>query len=244
LHLSNEIQKRLDDLNSNVKLATKFDGTFPNKYSFIQNGERRFRTEFAMTDNVYSIVLFECTYKFDYENCFARGLFTDINKLTIVIDLWVDKQKDIFEISDIFNELEIFVDFEVKNSNIEIDQAWTKVKNMFFNETEFWKQREWKKRYVEILSQAKRHKEFENYFPFTSHYWLRFSLDKEIMKTWILNIYIVPTYDRPEKDFYVSFSEKPMSGQFFGTVQKALDFYAEKLKENLPIKWDENSPIK
>jgi hypothetical protein len=238
VHLSQEIQNRLDILNSNVKLASTIDGTFPETYSFLQKGERQFRIEFASTDKEFSIVLFERTDNLNYENCFARGIFNNLERLASLIDLWVDKQKDILEIKDSFEELELFTDFEIKNSNIEIDRAWTKVKNMFFNTNQFWTDIEWSERYLNMLFEAKKHKSFENYFPFTSHYWLRFSLDKKLTETWILSLYIIATFDRKEKDYYVSFSEKSMSGEFFDTLEEALDFYAEKLLHIKPIKWD------
>ncbi len=245
VHLSNEIQRRLDKLNSNVKLASTIDGTFPDKYSFYNKLGRSFRTVFASTNNDFSIVLYERTDKQNHENCFARGLFTDLDRLATVIDLWVDKQKSISEIKNKFEELELYLDFEIKNANHDIDMAWTKVKNMLFNDTEFWKQTEWNERYLEMLNEAKRHKSFENYFPFTTHYWLRFSIDKDIKETWTLDTYIIPTKYSNEVPntlgkFYVSFNDKPMGGQFFETAKEGLDFYADKLKETKPTKWDRN----
>lgn len=242
MHLSTELQKQLDRLNSSVQLASTIDGTFPDRYAFYNKQGRSFRTEFASTDNEFSIVLFERTSEQNYETCFARGLFYDIARLATVIDLWVEKQKSIVEIEKLFEELELFEDFEFKNSNIDIDKAWTKVKNMFFNDTEFWKFSEWKDRYIELLSEAKKHKAFESYFPFTSHYWLRFSIDKHIKETWTLDTYIIPTMYSDEipitvRKFYVSYNDKPMGGQFFDTAREALDFYAEKLKETRPIRW-------
>lgn len=232
-------------MKSNVKLASTIDETFPDKYSFYKNSGRSFRTEFGSTKKEFSIVLYERTDKQNYENCFARGIFTDLDRLVVVIDLWVDKQKDTLEFKSKFDELELYSDFEIKNPNQDIDRAWTKVKNMFFNDTEFWKQTEWKERYLEMLNEAKRHKSFENYFPFTSHYWLRFSVDKDLKETWTLNTYIIPTMYSEEVPktlgkFYVSFNDKPMGGQFFETVKEGLDFYADKLKEKKPIQWDKN----
>ena len=245
MHLSNEIQRQLDKLKSNVKLASTIDGTFPDKYSFSNKTGRSFRTEFASTDKNFSIVLFERTDKQNYEDCFARGLFNDLDRLAAVIDLWVDKQNSISEIKSKFDELEHYSDFEFNNPNPNIDKAWTKVKNMFFNNTKFWKETEWNKRYLEMLNEAKRHKAFENYFPFTSHYWLRFSIDKEIKETWPLDTYIIPTMYSVEVPntlgkFYVSYNDKLMGGQFFETAKEALDFYAEKLKEKKPIQWDKS----
>lgn len=245
MHLSNEIQNRLDKLKSNVKLASTIDGTFPDKYAFYNQIGRSFRIKFASKDEEYSVILYERTDKQNYENCFARGLFTNLDKLTTVIDLWVDKLKEISEIKSQFDELELYSDFEIKNPNQDIDKAWTKVKNMLFNDTEFWNQCEWKERYLEMLNEAKRHIAFENYFPFTSHYWLRFSIDKDIKETWTLDTYIIPTMYSDEipkslGKFYVSYNDKPMGGQFFETVKEALDFYADKLKKKKPIKWNNN----
>lgn len=243
MHLSNEIQRRLKDLNSNVELASTIDGTFPNRYSFYNRLGKSFRTEFASTDNNFSIALYERTDKQNYENCFARGLFTDLDRLTAVINSWVAKQEDIKEIKGKFDELELYSDFEIKNPNRDIDKAWTKVKNMFFNDTKFWKQNEWNDRYLEMLIEAKRHNAFDNYFPFTSHYCLRFSIDKEMKETWTLDTYIIPTMyssgvPKTLGKFYVSYNDKPTGGQYFETANKGLDFYAKKLKEIEATNWE------
>jgi len=245
VHLSTEIQKRLDRLNSSVKLASTIDGTLPERYSYYNKPGKTFGAEFGPTEASFSIVLLEKTDGQKYENCFARGLFTDLDRLATVIDLWVDKQSDIDIIKKEFPEIELYLDFEFKNTNDDIDKAWTKVKNMFFNDNGFWQFSEWKERYFELLNEAKKHIAFENYFPFTSHYWLRFSIDKDIKETWMLDTYIVPTMYSDEVPntlgkFYVSYNDKPMGGQFFETAKEGLDFYAEKLKETKPIKWVTN----
>lgn len=242
MHLSNEIQKRLDILKSNVKLASTVDGTFPDQYSFYDKPGKSFRTEFGLTHNEFSIVLYERTSTQIYQNCFARGLFNDLDRLASVIDLWVDKQKDISIIKSEFDELELYADFDHKNPNPDIDKAWTKVKNMFFNDTAYWKAVEWNQRYLALLQEANRHKSLEDYFPFTSHDWLRFSIDKDMKEVWTLETYITPVMYSDEVPktvgkFYVSYNDTPMGGQFFETVKEALDFYAEKLKATKPVKW-------
>lgn len=188
------------------------------------------------------MVLFERTPALNYENCFARRLFYDIAGMATVIDLWVDKQKTITEIKEHFKELELFEDFECKNADNDIEKAWRKIKNMFFNDTQFWDFSEWKNRYVELLVEAKKHQAFQQYFPFTSHYWLRFSIDKQMNETWTLNTYIIPAMYSEEipttvGKFYVSYNDKPMGGKYFETVKEALDFYAQKLREIKPIRW-------
>lgn len=181
----------------------------------------------------------------NYENCLARAVFKDINKFARLIDLWVDKHTEIEKLSSEFSELELFKPFSFRHINPDIEAAWIKVKNMKFNNLLFWEDTDWNDRYEIMLDEAKRHKDFENYFPFTSHYWLRFSIDKEIKETWTLDTYIIPTmYSDEVPDtlgkFYVSFNDQPMGGQFFGTAKEGLDFYAKKLNETKPIKWDRN----
>ncbi|MBS1507048.1 MAG: hypothetical protein JSS79_10420 [Bacteroidetes bacterium] len=242
MHLSKEIQGRLNKLNSGLTLSTTIDGTSPDTYSFYKNLGRSFRTEFAGSDKQFSIVLFERDNKQKHENCFARGLFSDLDRLTGTIKRWVVDQDNINEVKSDYEELELYSDFDFKNENLEIEKAWDKVKNMFFNNTEFWKQPEWNNRYLEMLTAAKNHQAFQNYFPFTSHYWLRFSIDKDIQETWTLDTYIIPTMYSKEipkssGKFYVSYNDKPLGGQFFNHIKDALDFYADKLREKEPTKW-------
>jgi hypothetical protein len=245
MHLSKEIQERLDRLKSSVQLASTIDGMFPDKYSFCNKSGKSFRVKFGTAETVFSIVLYERTDNENYENCFARGLFKNLDRLATVIDLWAGKQRDMAVIKKEFSELELYPDFQFRNPNTSIDNAWTKVKNMFFNDNEFWKDIEWKERYFELLNEAKRHKAFANYFPFTSHYWLRFSIDGDNTETWMLDTYIIPTMfsnkaPNTAGKFYVSYNDKPMGGNFFETAKEGLDFYAEKLKETGPIKWSTN----
>jgi len=242
VQLSNDLQLQLDNLNSKVQLATIIDGTFPTEYAFIGGDGRQFRTEFASNRTEFSVVLFERTPNLNYENCFARAVIRDLNKLARLIDLWVDKHTDIEKLSCEFSELELFKPFSFIHDNPAIEAAWIKVKNMKFNTPVFWKDTDWNDRYEIMLEAAKRHKGFATYFPFTSHYWLRFSIDKDIKETWTLDTYMIPTMYSIEVPktlgkFYVSFNDKPIGGQFFATVKDGLDFYAEKLIETKPIKW-------
>lgn len=242
MHLSNELQSELEKIESSVKVNATIYGTFPENSAFYHDGNRKFITEYAVTQNQFSIVLYEWCNELKYNHCFARGLFTDIERLARVIDLWVDRQVEATVIKTQFDELEIFQDFELRNTDPRIDFAWKKVKNMIFNDLTYWKTPEWNTRYLELLNHAKKHKEFITLFPFTSHYWLRFSVDKDKKETWTLNTYIFPTMyseEIPETigRYYVSYNDEPMGGKFFDNVNMALDFYAEKLKETKPIRW-------
>ncbi len=243
MHFSKEIQRVLIRTNSNVELAKTIDGILPNQYAFYNKKGRSFRAEFARTEKEFSIVLFERTEKQNYELCFARGLFNDIKRLSKVIDFWVGVQKPIHYIKSEFNELEIYKNFDFKNSNPDIEKAWNKVQNMFFNDAEFWENVEWKSRYLKMLIGAKKHNEFTDLFPFTSHYWLRFSPRKDfITECWPLDTYIVPIFHSNELpkelgNYYVS-TEENKDGNYFSDLNEALDFYASKLKEIEPIKWN------
>jgi len=242
VHLSAELQNELDKLNSSVELAATINGAFPDRYAFYGKEGKSFRTEFAATENEFSIVLFVTAGKLKYENCFARGLFHDIKSLAAVIDLWVGKRKDIQEIKTQFDELELYREFETKNANPRVEKAWTKVKNMHFNDTLFWRDTDWNERYLEMITEAKQHPSFQNLFPFTSHRMLRFSVDSELHETWVLGIHIVPTmYSKEVPEilgkFYVSYNDQPMGGRFFNSAKQALDFYAKKLDEIKPIRW-------
>jgi hypothetical protein len=237
MHLSRELEKQLGQMNSQVKLASTVDGSFPEEYAFIHKGKRKFRTEFASTKREFSLILYESTNKQEYENCFARGLFTDIGRLANAIDYWSGKCKPIPELEESFTELELFKEPDFKNLGIEIQKAWRKIYNMFFNDSVYWKTPDWNSRYLEMLSEAKTHHAFQNYFPFTSHYLLRFSVDKQLHETWDLTVYITPTINTSGGNFYVSYKDESMSGRYFETVKDALDFYAEKLKEIKPTKW-------
>ncbi len=243
MHLSNELQKRLDNLRSNVKLASTIDRILPDKYSFNIQSARTFTAEFASSDKDFSIVLCERTDKQNFNYCFARGLFTDLDKLASVIDCWVDKQYDILELKMNFNELELYQNFEFKNSNQDIENKWVKIKNLFFNDTQFWMQEEWKARYIEMLNEAKQYKDFQNYFPYTSHYFLKFSKNRDLTEVWSNYIYIIPTMYSAEipntlGKFYVSVNEVPMSGHFFETCKEGLDFYSRKLNEVQTINYN------
>jgi hypothetical protein len=142
VNLSIEIQKELDELKSNVKLASTIYGDLPDKYAFHKSIGRSFRVQFADNNYTFSIVLFEKKQNLNYEYCYARAIINDINRLAKIIKLWVEKEQDIKDIKDRFYELELFVDFDFNNPNIDIDNAWTKIRNIFFNDTEFWQETE------------------------------------------------------------------------------------------------------
>ncbi|MEO3407165.1 DUF6193 family natural product biosynthesis protein [Mucilaginibacter sp. CAU 1740] len=235
MNLTIQLQEQLNNLKLRTKLSACDDGHFPAQYAFIRGGERQMRTEFAATNQQYSIVLYERTDKYKHEICFARGIFNSLERLAIVIDLWVDRLKDANEISDQFQELELYKSFSFKNPDPAIDKAWEKVKNMQFNDTEYWKKPEWQARYSEMLNAAKHYGVFKNLYPFTSHYALRFSKDESIRKVWNLFLNIEPSWHTNEKAFRVSYGEKDV--EVFDDINDALDFFATKMEEIVPLRY-------
>lgn len=235
MHLSKELQNRLDSISSKVMLAKTIDGTFPADYSFMSGNGRQFRTEFGSSLTDFSIVLFERSTNLNYENCYARAVFKDLDKLARLIDLWVDKQVSVDKLAKEFSELELFRPFSPRHDNPDIEASWTKVKNMKFNETTFWKKTEWNERYEIMLLKAKEHKGFQNYFPFTSHYNLRFSVNKEITITWTLPLSIIPCVDTSKGLYEVSLSDSDT--KYFKDINVALDFFADTLKQIAPTDW-------
>ncbi|MBK9248338.1 MAG: hypothetical protein IPM69_09570 [Ignavibacteria bacterium] len=200
---------------------------------------RDYRVKYAKPLEKYALVLFERTDEKNYEMCYARGLFNDRLEIKGVVDLWVKKQIDIAEIKRSYEELEIYQDFEYRNPNPDIDKAWTKVKNMFFNDEDFWEHAEWKRCYIELLKELKDNKAFEKLYPFTTHYWLRFSIDKNIKETWELDTYIFPTVycdevPRTLDKFYISFGENLQDRQYFAELKEAVNFYANYLNTPPP----------
>lgn len=237
VNLTVELQKHLLELGSNATLAATQDGNFPENYAFVRTARRQIRTEFASSKNEYSVVFFERTDAFKYENCFGRGLFNNMDDLAVAIDYWVGKSTDILEIKNRFSQIELFVDFEKNNPNDDIEQAWTKVKNRFFNDVKFWKSKEWNNKYLQLLNETKAHEAFRDYYPFTSHDYLRFSIDKLLQETWTLDYYVAVPFDFSKGEIFVSKSFHPQQGIYFNTISEGLDFYAGRLKDNQPIKW-------
>jgi hypothetical protein len=245
MHLSKELQKQLDKINSTVRLSTTIDGILPNKYAFLRSDNgRNFRINFANSENEFSTIFYERTNQLKYENCFGRAIFDDLAKLASAIDLWIDKNLSIDFLKEQFPEIETFEPFDFRHDNSDIEAAWIKVQNMFFNDEFFWKDKEWRHRYHQMLLEAKKKKDFHNYFPFTSHYWLRFSIDKDITETWPLGLHIMPTIDTSKGQYYVGVSDENKDGYFFDNIADALNFYSKKLNETKPTKWLDTKAIR
>lgn len=239
MHLSNEIQNKLKNFNSNIKLEFKeaihginINSTIA-RCAFEKYG-RNFIAGFAKSNIDFFVILFENKHKYIYFDCFARAYITDIEELVDIIYLWVDRELNISEIKELHNEVELFEEFEFKNLNNEINEAWRKIKNLFFFDEGFWNYTEWKSRYLDLLIKANKHKVLRNYYPTTSHMWLKFHLTKECIEPWSHDLIIFPFWIEDNSvilkyKYFVSYTDK-IIGQF-KSVDEGLDFLSEKILE-------------
>ncbi len=239
MHLSNELQKKLKTINSSIELAKTIEEELPFSYAFFHpTGERNFRVSFGKNKNQFSILLFDRTEKRNHEICYLRGIFNSMDDLAKVIKNWIEDEEEIDELANSFSNLERYKFDEIKNINDEIEVRWKYVRNSIFNNSEFWKNRNWEERYFEMIDKAKRKEEWKDYYPFTSHDMLRFSLDNEIKYTWVLSLNIIPSRDITKGNYKVSVPKEETNEEYyFDKLEDAIEFYDMRLKENQPVRW-------
>jgi len=239
MHLSNELQKLLKLNNSSIELAKNIDGELPASYAFfsLEYG-RNFRIYYARQNRECSILLFERTKQRDYEICYLRGLFDSLEKIVLLLKYWMEEEEKVKEIADRFEELEVFEFDDFEHPNKEINEKWRYIENRIFNRDRFWKNRDFEERYSKMVKYAKRKEEWKNLFPFTSHDWLRFSLNKALTHSWVLGLHIIPTWTTEEGKYYVGVPElENKRGRCFEKLEDAIEFYDKKLNEYQPTKW-------
>lgn len=239
MQLSKELQKHLELVNSRIELAKTIDNELPENYAFYKPlGRKNFRVEFGETQNDYSVVLFERTNNRNYEMCYFRGIINSLDRLSELINDWIEDNMSIELIDEKFPELEQFQSDEYECPNEEIERMWNYIKNTAFNDTEFWKHKDWEERFVKLVAVAKRKEEWKKYYPFTSHYMLRFSLDSKLQHTWELDLNLVPAHDTRKGKYIVNVPEIPNGkSYYFVKLEEATNFYDRKMKEYQPIKW-------
>ena len=240
MHLSNELQKHLKKIGSSIELAKTIDKESPSNYAFYEpQKERNFRVYFGDKKSQFSIVFFERTKEKNYEICHLRGLFNSIIELAKAIKNWTEDENEIEEIANRFSNLEKYQFDDFENPDSRIDARWKYVRNSFFNDNKFWKNKNREERYFKMVDSAKRKDEWKNYYPFTSHYMLRFSLDNEIRHTWVLDLNIIPSWDLSKGNYKVNVPEEEnKEGFYFDKLEDAIEFYDIKLKEHQPFKWN------
>ena len=237
MNLTKEIQTKLQKLGSKIELSKIVGNKQPYNYAFDRgNTKRSFTVEFGKSKNEYSIVLFEKIKDLNYSFCHFRGVFNSLDRISKLIIEWNEKNEDISIIKKNFNELEQFEFFKLKNKNPEIEKYWNKIKNSIFFDCGYWKNEEWNNRYIYMLEKLKSEKYFENYYPFTSVMWLRFSLNKELTKTWELDLFIVPSVEKKIGNYVVGVP-KSKEPKYFKNLETAIEFYKEKLNEHKIYNW-------
>lgn len=245
MHLSNELQKLLRLNNSSIELAKTIDGELPSNYAFFQpqaKGERNFRIQYGQHIEEFSIILFDRAGHRGYETCYFRGLFKSLETIAQLLKDWIDKKEEKKKITSKFSELEVFELDEFEHPNKAIEEEWRYVKNHIFNNPKFWDNRDYEERYYSMLKLAKKKEAWRSYIPFTSHDWLRFSLNKELTDTWVLGLHIIPTWTTENGKYYVGVPESESKGGcFFEEVEAAIEFYDKKLNEYQPVKWSERN---
>ena len=168
---------------------------------------------------------------------YLTGVFESLERIAVVLQYWINRDLKLKEFTERFNELEAFKFDDFEHPNEEIEQRWIYIENRIFNRHWFWKNRDYEERYSKMVRLAKRKKEWIHLFPFTSLDLLRFSLNKALTHSWVLGLHIVPTRTTERGKYYVGVSESEnKEGYFFEKLEKAISFYAEKLKEHQPTK--------
>lgn len=245
MHLSKDLQKELKLAGTSIALAKTIDGELPANYAFFQletEGERNFRIQQGQHIEEISIILFDRAGDSAYEICYFRGLFKSLARIAQLLKNWIEKGEEIEKIASEFKELEVFEFDEFEHPNKEIEEKWRYTKNRIFNNPKFWNNRDYEERYYSMLKLAKRKESWKKYFPFTSHDLLRFSLNKELTYTWVLDLNIMPTWTTEKGKYRVGVPEmESKEGYFFEEVEAAIEFYGKKLNEYQPVKWNERN---
>jgi hypothetical protein len=118
----------------------------------------------------------------------------------------------------------------------EIEAAWLKLENNI-SEAALRRDSDWFRLYKEIITAAKQHLYFQNYFPLTSHYCLRFSVDKHLHESWPFFYSIEPADNGAKENYRVHTSMDEVNTRYFADVHSALDFLADLMRNNDPVKW-------
>jgi hypothetical protein len=237
MYLTQHLQNNLDKIGSSIILATTSDGKSPSDYAFHNPiRERNFRVNFGNTIQEYTVVLFDRTKTRDYEICYLRGKFSSIKRLAKSIQMWIEVEEKVQVIASCFPELETFQFDSYKNPNPLIEARWQYIQNKVFNNAHFENNKEWENRYSKMIAAAKRKKEWETYFPFTSLHLLRFSLDNNLRNTWV-ELHITPTMNDESGNYHVGVpSTENKQGFTFQKLEEAIDFFDLKLNDYHPIK--------
>jgi len=239
MNLTKELIRKLDKRSARAKPSLRMDGSFAEDHAFLfPELGKGFVFEKTDTKDKYAFTLIERKSKLDYSFCHARGFVIGYDEIVDLIIEWCDKDTCVEELSLRNSEMVPFKPLLPKHNNRKIEEAWVKVKNSTFNDTGFWKRIERLDLNDKIIVAAREMAEYENYFPFTSHDNLRFSIDEMLTETWALSLAIQPSGDFKKGNYMVSYKEDYNEPpEYFYDVKKALCFLNEKMLEQKPVKW-------
>ncbi|MEM6803791.1 MAG: hypothetical protein AAF696_20465 [Bacteroidota bacterium] len=239
MHLSKELQQALKRLGSSIELAKTIEGDLPENYVYYYpDTDRNFRLDFTRSTEEYALVLFDKMEVLNYEFCQLRGLFTSLSEVALLLKNWIEDAYSMDKLASSFPGLESFELDEYEHPDPTIEARWRYVKNRIFNDTAFWKQRDWEERYMKMLHSAKRKEAWKNYYPFTSHNLLRFSLNNELTYVWELSLSLVPCWNTERGNYQLGLPEAEKNKMlYFDKLEDAINSFEEKLKEYAPRKY-------
>ena len=128
------------------------------------------------------------------------------------------------------------VPYNINDMDSEIEAAWCKVENDILYASSCRNSR-WLNLYRDIISAAKQHSYFQSHFPLTSHYCLRFSVDKNLHESWPFFCSIEPADNGAEENYRVHTSMDDLDDRYFVDVHSALDFLADLMRSKGSVKW-------
>ena len=238
-NLTINLQKTLDAIDSSVKLAETIDGTKPNDYAFFHpEKDRDFSVKISTSGKKHILSLSE--HQRDLELSFQfyhfKGTIDSIERTAQLIKDWVDLEEGIDKISLNYPEIGRFEVYTRQHPNTKIEKYWLKVKNKIFRDYSE-ENEDYKERYYQMLDMAKMRQEWQNYYPFTSLNWLRFSLNEELTHTWELNLHMGATWTTEKGLYYVTIPKEENRENifYFQNPEDTIEFYSQKLKEYNPI---------
>lgn len=228
MDLSENLQLELKNIGSKIQLAQVANP----EYATLRSNGRNFNVKYNY-DNTYLIRLCEENLLYKYNFCHGKIVINNLLDVAQIASKWIDESIQIILLKGKYKNLLLFEALP-SHDNPTIENYWIKIQNRLFA----WAFNNSKdKFYFELIKNAKKHFAFTNYFPFTSHDSLRFSLDEKITHTWTLD-HVIDVYETQDGYKYgVTLSFENGEKRLFEDVNAALDFYAEILKTNPPINW-------
>ncbi|MCU0354352.1 MAG: hypothetical protein MUD08_11545 [Cytophagales bacterium] len=121
--------------------------------------------------------------------------------------------------------------------NPDIEAAWIELENDISEAAISGRVENWLNLYKELITAAKQHDYLQNYFPLTSHYRLRFSMDKHLHESWPFFYSVEPLLDEKKYKYKVHISIEDTEARYFSDAYSALEFLTDLMRNIKPTKW-------